>query len=248
MSLWIAINRASLPPFDKIICYPTGHGADARVKEFMQIGVTDLGLVGRAKVNGIRVLGKGTTSIVILCRWHGKKKALKVRRVDAGGSGANHEAIFLKRANDCMVGPKLCTWSENSIVMEYLQGITLGEWLMRLQSYTDAEVKSIISNLLIQARKLDVCGIIHRELGNASRHAIISKERATFVDFGTAGLSMKASNVTSLANYLFLQKTHATQIEKHIHFCRDELLGMLKEYKISRADKIFGKLLQLIET
>ena len=105
-------------------------------------------------------------------------------------------------------------------------------------------LKRALRNLLDDARRLDEIGLDHGELSNAHHHLILTDEGPMIIDFETASAYRKASNVTSMFNYLFF--TLRRETSKHIHLPgRRELIEALREYKSDPGDENYQNLLLL---
>lgn len=157
-------------------------------------------LGGRLIWGPVRILGKGTNGVVVLCRSpHGDIYACKIRRGDAQRPHLLEEARYLKMANGVGVGPRLYAYTKDVLVMEYMKGTPVAEWWSRADPMMK---RAFVEDLLRQARALDAIGLSHGELSRPGDHILASDEgKAVILDFESASLG-RARNVTQVANML----------------------------------------------
>jgi putative serine/threonine protein kinase len=233
----ITIEQLHEEPYASIICYPRTSRAELRnrVKELQKLGVSALEFVGEKMVFGKPVLGKGCVGIVMLARVKGRKAALKIRRVDANRVKMQREAQLLKKANSVKVGPKLLDVNRNFMLMQFVDGNLLPDWLTKKPD--KAKTKKITRDILEQCFHLDEIGLDHGELSHAPKHVLVSKKcRPFIVDFETASLNRRPSNVTSICQFLFLSTEVGTQIaELTGETDREVILEALRRYKLDRS-------------
>lgn len=155
--MMVPVEHLLREPFIRIVAYPYDGSDDAllhakeMVREMDLLGVRGILLGGRSIVNGLPVLGKGCTSIVVKAVLDGYEYrmrnssdsesmeechsnaadngviALKMMRQDSGRASMEHEADMLAAANRVGVGPRLMAYSRNLLAMELIDGIHLIE-------------------------------------------------------------------------------------------------------------------------
>jgi len=77
------------------------------------------------------------------------------------------EAELLKITNQSNVGPKLVAFSKNFLVMEYLEGKKIGDWITGLKEKgSSSQLKVVIKKILEDCYSLDRVGLDHGELSN----------------------------------------------------------------------------------
>lgn len=241
----IPLNRLVENPYVQVLCYPrpTPEEAEARLRELASLKVSGLAMRGGKNVGGLKVLGKGCVGIVVEGRMGSEPVAVKVRRVDANRPNMSVEAEMLRRANSLDVGPKLITCSENFLVMEYVEGLYLDAWAnLRPRP---ASVRSVLRDLFQQCRSLDLAGLDHGELSNASKHVVVAEgRRPVILDFESASLRRKASNLTSLIQYVYFRPS--SPFPRILgEPPRTELVQALNRYKRDRGEKRFQTILAL---
>jgi len=242
----INLEELSEEPYPSVICYPRPSKAELqkRLKELRNLGVKVLEFSGEKQAFNIPVLGKGCVGVVVIAYIDGKKAALKVRRVDAGRSRMQREAEMLKKANSAGVGPRLLGVSKNFLLMQFIDGDLLPKWLEKRKG--KVEVRKVLRDVLEQCWRLDEAGLDHGELSHAPKHIILDQKDAPFiVDFETASVNRKPSNVTSICQFLFISGAVADEVAVKLGG-KDEkaIIDALRNYKNDRTRENFGNVLQ----
>ena len=188
-----------------IISYP--HYSDIeyihRLKEIHSLGITSILLEGDIKIGKINIAGKGTVGLILKAKVKSEICALKVRRTDANRKTMDREAVLLKIANSAGIGPKLIRYSNNFIMMEFIDGLTIIDWIMQ-KNIAIEQVLKVVLTILNQCYMLDRSQIDHGELNRLDRHIIVSKsDTASIIDFESASIQRKTCNVTELFNHYF---------------------------------------------
>jgi putative serine/threonine protein kinase len=237
----------------KILCYPRFEQGELerRLEELERLGVQALEFTGEKSVFGVPVLGKGCVGIVVVAYTESGRAALKIRRVDADRKGMTHEGEMLKRANSIDVGPKLLEISENFLLMQLIEGNHFPEWLGSLgEKEGQSRVRFVLKDVLEQCHRLDEVGLDHGELSNAPKHILVdADDRPFLVDFETASINRRVSNVTSVCQYLLLGSSTAEKVKEKLGKVDEkQLLQRLRSYKRERTRENFEKLVKFIVT
>lgn len=230
-----------------MICYPecADEEKENRVLELRRLGIDSIRFRGQKRVQGIPVLGKGCVGLVVVAFRGQESVALKIRRTDADRSTMQHEARMLRIANEVNVGPRLLEASNNFLLMEYIEGFLLPEWLRSIAGGETRLLSLVLRPALEQAWRLDTTGLDHGELSNASKHIIVSKDsEPCLVDFETASISRRVSNVTSLCQYFFVGGQVSHTIRMRLTFDLEELIQALRTYKVMRSRRNFEAILR----
>lgn len=238
--------------YGRVICYPKYDliTLRTRIQELNRLGVNAIEFIGNKIVNNLPVLGKGCVGIVVIAHTKKGKVALKIRRMDADRSQMHHEADMLKKANAVAVGPKLLGVSKNFLLMEFIEGSLLSDWISKLgEKGSKSRIQRVLRNILEQCWRLDDKGLDHGELSNASKHIMIDDEDVPYlVDFETASIARKVSNVTSLCQYLFIGSKFAKTMKNRLEYVdNNTLLESLKNYKQQRTRDGFVDILRTCE-
>lgn len=246
----IPLERLPEEKYSKVLCYPK-HDLDElkrRLKELKRLRVRALEFAGEKTAFDVPVLGKGCVGIVVAAHTKRGKVALKIRRVDADRSGMRREAQMLKRANVAGIGPSLLNATENFLVMEFIDGKLLPQWVEELKGRgTRSRIRKALRAVLEQCWTLDEAGLDHGQLSRAPKHIIMGEKDSSYiVDFETASISRRVSNVTSICQYLFIGSQVAKKIKRKLgEIDRTQLIDTLRNYKKQRTRENFEKILDV---
>lgn len=241
----LTIDELATQPYATLICYPRFSKGilSRRLKEMLKLGLTSLEFVGEKQLLNVRVLGKGCVGVVVGAHKNSQKIALKIRRVDADRSTMCREACLLKKANSVNVGPRLLGSSHDFLLMQLIDGVLLPEWLKNHRRKT--MVRDILLGVLEQCWRLDEIGLDHGELSHAPKHVVVDGEGRPFiVDFETASLVRRPSNVTSICQFLFIGSETAKMIDTLLVENKKAIIQALRRYKLHRARDSFDKVLE----
>ncbi len=245
---FIPLEQLNEETHGQVICYPKYDAKELRkrLKELRKLGVTAVEFSGKKVVSNLPVLGKGCVGIVVMAYKKDERIAMKIRRIDADRMKMQHEAEMLKKANTVNIGPNLLDVSDNFLIMEFIGGMLLPEWVNTLRGKgTKSRVKRVLRAVLEQSWSLDELGLDHGELSRAPKHIIVDvNEKPWIVDFETASVNRKVSNVTSICQYLFIGSQIAKTIQKKLgKIDRTKLIQALRRYKHKRTRERFKKIL-----
>ena len=246
----VPLERLSEEKYSKVLCYPRHdlNELKRRLNELEKLKVRALEFAGEKIAFDVPVLGKGYVGIVVAAHTNRGKVALKIRRVDADRAGMWREAQMLKRANAVGVGPCLLNVTENFLVMEFIDGKLLPQWVEELKGRgTRSKIRKALRGVLEQCWTLDEAGLDHGQLSRAPKHIIIdAKDSPHIVDFETASIGRRVSNVTSICQYLFIGSQVAKKIKRKLgEINRAQLIDTLQNYKKQRTRENFEKILSV---
>lgn len=236
------------PRLIPIISYP--HFSESeykdRIIEMESLGITSIILGGKTIVNGAHIAGKGCVGIVVKAKSRGEVCALKIRRTDANRETMDNEVHLHKMANSACVGPSLEEHTKNLIVMEFVAGQSIIDWVVS-NNITESKMWTLAVAILEQCFSLDIAGLDHGELSRLTRHVIVS-DRPYIIDFESASTTRKTCNVTAAAQSLLLYGIVANKVKKIMcNTDKERLIQALRTYKHfhTRAnfDAILGSLL-----
>jgi Predicted Ser/Thr protein kinase len=243
----VLVGSLADEPYATIICYPRPSRVELRkrLKELEELGVSAIEFSGEKQVLNLHILGKGCVGLVVKAyQVSGEAVALKIRRVDADRSMMRHEAEMLRVANSINVGPKLLGVSKNFLVMQFVEGDLLPKWLENCRSRK--RVKNVLREVLEQCWRLDEAGLDHGELSHAPKHIIVDMvDRPFIVDFETASLNRKPSNVTSVTQFLFISGMVAEKVRQKIgEKDKNAIIEALRRYKAEGSRRSFEEILK----
>lgn len=234
----------------RLLAYPTGsiEVARRRAGELKDLGVGAVLLVGWQELDGVRILGKGKSSVVLVCEGAPAHLAVKIRRLDSTKPSLDKEAEMLKLANKAGVGPEYVTHNPDVLVMK----LVVGAPIERFVSGGDYEMsvdglRVILRSALVKARRLDEAGISHGELSNPRRHVIITCPRgAELLDFGSSSLKKSPNNLTKLAQALFIGSHVGGVLASRLGVEKNVLISALREYKKDPSERSFNSVLKAL--
>lgn len=218
-------------------------------KEVLERRLTKLELLGFNRccdlgdyvVNGLRVLGRGHSSIVFAAEFKGLGLvAVKVLRTDSKRDSLLNECSLMKRAHP--VAPKVHFCNDEFIVMELIKGIRLKELVNRVIECEDLMLLSI--KVLAASRFLDAKGVTHKELNILKKHVIIDElQRVRIVDF-ESGFMGFSCNVCRTFSSLIVRSRRIQECCGIQQYSIEELLKILKIYKENNSIDAFVKLIR----
>ncbi|ADY02051.1 Ser/Thr protein kinase-like protein [Vulcanisaeta moutnovskia 768-28] len=216
------------------------------LSELSRLGVTEILSDGTVEFMGFRLLGKGQNSLVFKCRVGNDYYACKIRRFDSSRPNLLNEGNYLRLANSIGVGPRLIGYASNVLIMELINGAPIQKYVIIADPM---ELKEVLKDLLWQCRRLDSIGLAHNELSRPQDHIVISGGKAFIIDFESASLNSRVSNVAQLLNALimgrgFVQDRIRSVTGISINFY--ELRETIRRYKSTRSDADFIQLLRLL--
>jgi len=247
---FVKISKITESPYSDIWVYPRGTRAQikSRIKELKALGVDSISFQGELQIGTISILGKGYVGIVVLGKMGRKKVAVKIRRNDSPRKNLEKEAVLLKIINKHKIGPKLIASSKNFLVMEYLDGEKVGDWVDGLKKNgKSSQLKLIIKKVLEDCYSLDRIGLDHGELSNLSKHVIIGK-KTTIIDFESSSMNRKVSNVTS-ATQAFCIGSRISKIIGRVYKIpkKQKMITVLRRYKHEGTRESFENLLAVLK-
>ncbi len=242
----VALDRLVEEPYSSVLAYPerTAQEVEARIGELERLGIKQVIFEGSSKIGKLGVLGKGCIGIVVKALLDGSEVALKIRRTDADRATMEREAGFLKIANGAGVGPKLLASSRNFLAIELAGGVKIIDWLKPDRSRD--EIVSVARQILEQCFRLDGAGLDHGELSNLNKHVLVG-ERVTIIDFESASAERRVSNVTSVAQWLFVGGPMAQKVRDILGIgSTDIVIKALRSYKNESIKENFESLLSIL--
>jgi putative serine/threonine protein kinase len=247
---FVKLGKITEPPYSTIWVYPKGTKSQikSRIKELDALGVEGISFQGELQMDAISILGKGYVGVVVLGKMGRKKVAVKIRRNDSPRKNLEKEAGLLKIVNKHKIGPKLISSSKNFLVMEYLDGEKIGDWVDGLKkNEKSSQLKPIIKKVLEDCYSLDRIDLDHGELSNLSKHVIVGK-KTTIIDFESSSMDRKVSNVTS-ATQAFCIGSGISKIIGRVYKIpkKQKMITVLRRYKHEGTRESFDNLLDILK-
>ena len=166
------------------------------------------------KFKRIKQISKGWSSYIWLCKIKAKNENNKlcvlkeVREKSPRKNLAEREGFYLKKANTLNVGPKLFLNDKknNCILMEYIEGPRLFDWIMSTKVIRKNDLYYFIKELYKQLQKLDELHISHNQLQVGKNILVSTRKGKTFpviIDFEKATTKEKTKNIGQIESFLF---------------------------------------------
>jgi putative serine/threonine protein kinase len=248
---FISIKKFIKEPYSKILGYPkaSSRQLQSRISELEKFKIKSISFTGQTTIGSLQILGKGYVGVVVLAKKRNNLVALKIRRLDSQRSEMQSEAKLLKLANTVNVGPKLYDASKNFLVMEYLEGDKIGNWIQSLKgSGSSKKLKLIVRIILEDCYRLDQMGFDHGELSSISKHVIVGKLRTTLIDFESSSVNRRASNVTSITQAIFIGSGIAKKVQRIYKIPpKEKIINVLRAYKQEQTRRSFDDVLTILK-
>ncbi|MEO2264338.1 MAG: RIO1 family regulatory kinase/ATPase [Nitrosopumilus sp.] len=248
---FISIKKFAEEPYSKILGYPkaTNRQIKSRIKELEKLKIKSISLTGPTSLGKLAILGKGYVGVVVLAKKNNKQVALKIRRTDSQRNNMKNESVLLKLVNSINVGPKMIDVSKNFLVMEYLEGEKISDWVNSLKGVgSTKKLKSTIKKVLEDCYRLDQIGFDHGELSSISKHVIVGKTKSTIIDFESSSTNRKPSNVTSITQAFFIGSGIAKKVQKiYKNPSKEKIIEALKQYKQEKSKENLEELLKILK-
>jgi putative serine/threonine protein kinase len=244
---------ADSPHLVNIICYPSFDIGEylIRLDEIRSLGVRYVVLGGRSVLGKIAIAGKGCVSLVLKAKFRDHTNcALKIRRLDANRISLEREAELLRIANSAGVGPKIFGNSKNIIIMEFIDGLSVIDWVRQQGNVSNLRiVLKIIIEILEQCYLLDVAHLDHGQLSQLDHHVIVSGSYdVTLIDFESSSTDRRTANVTSAAQSLLLNGSISKRLNDKLSLekKKERLIFTLKSYKSCQTRANFDRILDVV--
>jgi putative serine/threonine protein kinase len=248
---FISIKKLTKEPYSKILGYPKAslRQLHSRISELEKLKIKAVSFTGQTTIGNLQILGKGYVGVVVLAKKGNNVIALKIRRSDSQRSEMQSEAKLLKLANTVNVGPKLYDVSKNFLVMEYLEGDKIEDWIQSLKGTgSSKKLKFVVRTILEDCYRLDHIGFDHGELSSISKHVIVGKSRSTLIDFESSSVNRRVSNVTSVTQAIFIGSGIAKKVQRIYKIPpKQKIIDVLRIYKQEQTRKSFDSILKILK-
>ena len=154
-------------------------------------------------ISNVQLFAKGKRGVVFKAIYEGNVVAVKVLLDSSDAKNAIFlESTYLKKVNVLSIGPRLIDFSEDYVIMEFVDGIPIGVFLQK-DDLSSETLISIFKNIFNQLLILDKNGINKYELTNPYKHILIRSDLSiVLIDFERARFSEKVKNITQFSQYL----------------------------------------------
>ena len=211
MATALSLEQFWYSPARRLLAYPSGNEdiLTRRWDELQTLKIDAIYTYGPQTLTGLEILGVGYCGVVLLVRHQEQDRVLKALREPAPQASLQKEANLLLKANTLGVGPQYVTHSDHFLLMDYIDGPMLVDWLQEAQ-YSEG-IRSMVLQLIQQAYRLDQIGLDHGDLRCVTAHALMQSNAPVLIDFSRASLERRPANLTTLVQGLFIS-THISKL------------------------------------
>ena len=240
------------PRLMNLICYPKFNAINyaLKIKDLFTLHLKFVILEGNTMLYNNNILGKGCEGLVLKVETNENKvMAAKIKRTDSCRFSMKSEYDFYRFANIYEIGPKVYSCTDNILLMDFLEGISVENWF--LETKLDSQmIKTVIIRILNQCFILDKMNLDHGQLNKLCNHIIIRPDdlKCTIIDFESSSTIRKVSNLTSAFQGLFFKGIISKKINSYINYenKKREFLKLLKIYKRNISKENFDSIISLI--
>ncbi len=192
-------------------------------------------------------LSKGKRGVVYTTERDGRKIAVKKKRSDSQAEMVlKKEAEFLKKLNKEGIGPEFIELEDDALVMEFVEGETIEEFLKNREN-DRKEVIQVLKSVFDQCRTMDELRINKQEMTNPYKHIIIDKDlHPVIIDFERCLYTKKPKNVTQFCQYVTRTRTRQLLADRGITIDKNKIRKLAKEYKEKLSEKSYSRILSSI--
>lgn len=174
-------------------------------------------------------LAKGKRSLVYVAEFKGRKVVVKEEKPGTGAvNRIENEAYWLQELNKHGIGPKFYLSGKGFVVMGYVQGERILDWM---PEHDSGEIKQVLKEVLYQCRKLDELNVSKEEMHNPYKHILVKGKKAVMIDFERCHRSENPKNVRQFCQFLISKKVYNIISSKRIHIDAGKLIVKLQSYK-----------------
>lgn len=189
-------------------------------------------------------LAKGKRGIVYIAKIGNKKVIIKEKNPESKINTLSNEAIFLEELNQHNIGAKVLLCKEDKLVMEYIEGKKLPQFLEESEK---KEITEVLKDILEQCFIMDNLHINKFELTRPYKHIIVRGNRAIQIDFERCRRVKKVKNVTQFCQFLISKRTNSVLERKGIKIEKKKIIKLMKNYKKNYNRKDFEKILDILK-
>lgn len=150
----------------------------------------------------MKFLAKGKRGIVFKTTYKGKAVVVKEKRNDSAAiNSIENEAHWLRILNKESIGPKMYSFSNGRLVMEYIGGEPFHKWFEKHRKKKGL-VGNILKKVLQQCYSMDRLSVEKKEMHRPIKHIIVRDNKPILIDFERCRKTLKPSNVTQFCQFL----------------------------------------------
>lgn len=149
----------------------------------------------------VELFSRGKRGVIFKALHKGRLVVVKVPRPGSDVPLACMlEGNYLKKVNALGIGPQLIDYGDMYVVMDFVEGTLIGEFV---KTASQEDISVVFSALRAQLEKLDVAGINKFEMTNPYKHVIVQKNlHPVLIDFERARFTARTKNVAQFEEYV----------------------------------------------
>ena len=190
----------------------------------------------KSKIKNLQLIGEGWRGEVYRGYLDNQELAFKVASEEQFIPNIQKEAQILKIVNQYGIGGKLVLAGEDFLAYEFIHGQPLKKVINK------ENAKTLISQLLKQARVLDKLGINKEEMHRPYTNVLVDDNLKVYlIDFERSKFSKNLQNVTQLIQFIIGEGS------KYLpEFDKEKLIEAAKVYKKNKTEENFQKILDIL--
>lgn len=215
-----------------------------RIETLLEKGVRAIILDGSVQIGRYYVMGKGTNSIVLKGSYKDDIIVIKLLRLDAPRNSLSIEAGILKKIWNSYLHhklvPKMIDHTEWMIILEYLDGVSIFDFLNDDIFYLDkAELSRALSLTLYKSFLLDKIYVDHGELSRPKSHIIYVEPDydPVFIDFESAKYKESPRNFSSVIQAIFVRHPSSQYLHEIYGLNLEKIKKFIYVYNKSRTEE-----------
>jgi putative serine/threonine protein kinase len=176
-----------------------------------------------------KIIGKGKRGVVKVGKYGRKACAIKIPNPKSDAIGRiGNEGKWLRKLNEYGIGPKYYFSDDKTLVMEFLKGVHLCDFLID---------NGVLKKIFLQCRIMDKLKVNKYEMHNITKNVIVVGKNPVLIDFERCKIVRDPKNVTQFCQFM---------IKKGFVVRSKNLVEVLKEYKKEMNEKNFKKLFNFL--
>lgn len=201
------------------------------------------------KIHGLRILGRGYTAVVVSAfnSKHGLG-SLKLLRSDSRRNSLIREAELMRLTEPTGLTPRVYLSSDFYVFYELLpphicKPLTrvLDELVFNQRS---DDLRIMLHNVLRSLYQLDKLGVDHCEINRPDGHVFYCNGLIKVIDWESARISLKPSNLTSFISFLVFRYKHADKLREALSIDINVILKVLRKYKTNQSFELFNEIIR----
>ncbi|MGM5481555.1 MAG: RIO1 family regulatory kinase/ATPase [Nanobdellota archaeon] len=186
----------------------------------------------------VELLARGKRGVLLKAKVGDQDVAIKMTHPSSKAHNALlKEAQNLKRVNKLGVGPKLIEYTDEYVIMEFVPGTLIGEYLAD-KNIPTREIKEVLARIIDQIFILDKNRINKQEMTKPYKHIIVKDNlEPVLIDFERAKITLRPANMTQFSQYLISSDITASLNERGLLPDKERFYDLIREYHNADNEK-----------